>query len=176
MIMILWAELASRSNGSWPGKSGCRNFWRGCCEKINIRKEPLERGNVRPACQSGGNGWLRQGSYQVLQGALFFNCRKKIWLSHIHEEAPPTKHPPHSTRQQSSGQVWPALPGPPKTTTSHRGRSSSARQSPYLGLWACRGGALFRREMCPREAPLLLCTSPEEQVATVWTSMLVWDV
>lgn len=76
MILIPGAGLASRSNGPWLGKGGCRNFQRGCCQKIHIRKEPLGRENVRPACQSVGNSWQRQGSCHILQGLYFLPARR----------------------------------------------------------------------------------------------------
>lgn len=75
MILILWAGLASRSSGPWPGKGGCRNFQRSCRKSTSRRSS--RKGKVRPACQSEGNGWLRQGSCHILQGLYFLPARRK---------------------------------------------------------------------------------------------------
>lgn len=119
------------------------------------------KGNVRPACQSVGNSWQRQGSCHILQVLYFLPARRNSGS-------------PTLTRRNLLESI---LPAPPGSKTGVRcdqpcqghqkpspivGRTNSSAQGPCLGLWACRGGALFRK-MCPRETQMLLCTSPEER-------------
>lgn len=154
MILILWAGLASRSSKPWPGKGGCRKF----PERLLSENQHQEGASRERKCQTSlsvNREWLAKTRFlPCLKGALFLTCKKKFWFSHIHKEAPPTKHPPHSTRQQSnSGQVWPALPGPPKTTTSHCGQVRQCWTAPMFGAVSLQEMGLCSEGRCAQGKP-----------------------
>lgn len=98
--------------------------------------------NVRPACQSEGNGWQRQASCYVLQGLFFFTHNQKFWLSHIHEETPLAKHPPCSTRQVATQQ---------RSGLTYQSRSTEKQPLAIMGRSSSTGWGLIFRAVCLQE-------------------------
>lgn len=150
MILILWAGAANHG----LEKVGAGNFQRGCCQKINIRKEPLGRGSVRPACQSIGNGWQRQGSCRVLKGHYFSPARRNSGSPTFTRRHLPQSilHTPPGSKATVVRSDQPCQ-GHQKQPPAIVGRSGSAGQRPCLGLWACRRWGFVQKEDVPKGSP-----------------------